>query len=206
MFAFFVVPGPLTFELFARGASPATRVWLGIAAVGTLVAALLGRMPGTEPRPYVQFYGEDTPNPTYRRVCYTVGWGGVISFGLLNTMVVIDAVIGGEWRSQQIYQWGYFPIMGAVWALGAFGVLPRTRKSTQGEGVERRYFYGSVWAVAIAQPTLWILWKTLPAGQRGDVIKMLVYCGLLAGIGQLARRGILPRTRPILPGLPAMSD
>ena len=42
----------------------------------------------------------------------------------------------------------YFPIAGTVWFLGAIGQLPRVKRSTQGEGHERRYFYGSVWAVA----------------------------------------------------------
>ena len=38
--------------------------------------------------------------------------------------------------------------------------------STQGEGHERRYFYGSVWAVAIAQPVLWLLWKVAAGHAR----------------------------------------
>ena len=50
-----------------------------------------------------------------------------------------------------------------MWALGAFGLLPRVKRSTKGEGHERRYFYGSVWAVAVAQPVLWLLWKVVPA-------------------------------------------
>ena len=49
-----------------------------------------------------------------------------------------------------------------MWVLGALGKLPRVKPSTQNEGHERRYFYGSVWAVAIAQPILWALWKFLP--------------------------------------------
>ena len=43
-----------------------------------------------------------------------------------------------------------------------FGKLPRVKPSTKGEGHERRYFYGSVWAVCIAQPVLWFMWKVLP--------------------------------------------
>ena len=84
--------------------------------------------------------------------------------------------------------------------------LPRVKPSTKGEGHERRYFYGSVWAVCMAQPVLWLLWKTLPAGRAFDVIKLAVFWGLLAYIGNLARRGLLPRTRPILPGEIAVSD
>jgi hypothetical protein len=78
--------------------------------------------------------------------------------------------------------------------------------STQGEGHERRYFYGSVWAVAIAQPILWMLWKALPVSRSADLAKLTVFVGILACVGQLARRGVLPRTRPIVPGELAVSD
>jgi hypothetical protein len=74
------------------------------------------------------------------------------------------------------------------------------RPSTQGEGHERRYFYGSVWAVALAQPVLWLLWKVLPVTRTGDAVKLLVFVGILALVGYLSRLGLLPRTRPILPG------
>jgi hypothetical protein len=44
------------------------------------------------------------------------------------------------------------------------------------------------------------LWKILPRGEPGDLIKLVVFAGALAFMGMLAWRGILPRTRPILPG------
>ncbi len=100
----------------------------------------------------------------------------------------------------------YFPIVGVVWVLGAFGLLPRVKPSTEGEGHERRYFYGSVWAVAIAQPILGVLWKVLPQNLPSDVLKLVVFVGILAYVGNLARRGLLPRTRPIVPGELAVSD
>ena len=34
---------------------------------------------------------------------------------------------------------------------GLLGWLPRVKASTKGEGTERRYFYGTVWAVSIAR-------------------------------------------------------
>jgi hypothetical protein len=73
-------------------------------------------------------------------------------------------------------------------------------RSTKAEGTERRYFYGSVWAVTIAQTILLVLWKVLPRGEPGDLIKLIVFAATLAFVGMLAWRGILPRTRPILPG------
>jgi hypothetical protein len=80
------------------------------------------------------------------------------------------------------------------------------KPSTEGEGHERRYFYGSVWAVAIAQPILGVLWKILPQNLPSDVLKLVVFVGVLGYVGNLARRGLLPRTRPIVPGELAVSD
>ncbi len=107
---------------------------------------------------------------------------------------------------RQFYDAGYFPIAVTIWLLGAAGVLPRVRRSTKNEGHERRYFYGSVWAVCIAQPALWLLWSVLPRGRAFDLVKLLVFVGILAYVGNLARRGLLPRTRPIVPGELAVSD
>ena len=39
-----------------------------------------------------------------------------------------------------------------------------------------------------------------------DVIKLAVFWGVLAYVGNLSRRGLLPRTRPILPGETAVAD
>ena len=78
----------------------------------------------------------------------------------------------GEWRLKQMYEVAYFPIAGTMWLLGALGYLPRVKRRRKGEGHERRYFYGSVWAVAIAQPILWLMWKVLPQTRVGDAIKL----------------------------------
>ncbi len=85
-------------------------------------------------------------------------------------------------------------------------MLPRVKRSTKGEGHERRYFYGSVWAVCIAQPVLWLLWAVLPQTRAADVFKLAVFVGILVCVGWLAYRGKLPRTRPIVPGELAVSD
>jgi hypothetical protein len=101
---------------------------------------------------------------------------------------------------KQLYQYAYLPLCVLILLLGAAGLLPRVGRSTKGEGVERRYFYGSVWAVTAAQTLLLLLWKALPRGEPGDLIKLILFAGTLALMGTLAWRGILPRTRPILPG------
>lgn len=206
IFVFFIAPGPLTFDLFERGFDQRTLTWLSMVLVGTGVAALRGRLPGCEPRPYIIRFTEDRLNPLYRRVCYTTAWGEVVAFAVLNTAGLVFAVATGEWRLKQMYEAAYFPIAGTVWALGALGWLPRVKASTQGEGHERRYFYGSVWAVTVAQPALWVMWKLLPATRAGDIVKLTMFVAILAFVGRLSRLGLLPRTRPIVPGELAVSD
>ena len=77
---------------------------------------------------------------------------------------------------------------------------------SKGEGTERRYFYGSVWAVAISQTILLVVWKVLPPTPTGNISKLIVYVGALAFSGLAAWQGMLPRTRPILPGELMVSD
>jgi hypothetical protein len=203
---FFIAPGPMTFDLFERGFDSRMAMWLGTVLLVTGIAGLRGRLPGCEPAPYIIRFTEDRPNPLYRRVCYTMAWGEVVAFAVLNIAGLTWAVASGEWRLKQMYDVAYFPIAGSVWLLGALGRLPRVKRSTKGEGHERRYFYGSVWAVAIAQPVLWILWKVLPRSTGADLTKLAVFVGILALVGNLARLGLLPRTRPIVPGELAVSD
>jgi hypothetical protein len=206
IFVFFLAPGPLMFDLFEKGFDRRMVLWLGAVLLGTGIAGLFGQLPGVEPRPYILRFTEDKPNPLYRRICYTLAWGDLISFAVLNLAGLSYAVATGIWHLRQIYEYAYFPLAVLIWILGAAGLLPRVRSSTQGEGTERRYFYGAVWAVSAAEPVLGLLWKVLPRSRESDVIKLVVFAGILAGMGMLARRGVLPRTRVIKPGEWAISD
>jgi hypothetical protein len=206
IFVFFIAPGPSTFDLFERGFDRRKLAWLAIVILGTGLAALCGRLPGVEPRPYIIRFVEDKPNPLYRRICYTFAWSIVITFALLNFAGLLEAVITGVWQLKQIYRDAYFPVAGTIWAMGVAGVLPRVKASTKGEGHERRYFYGAVWASCIAQPVLGIMWKLLPHSRTADVAKLVAFSAILALFGWLAWHGALPRTRPILPGELAVSD
>jgi len=206
IFVFFIAPGPLTFDLFESGFDLRMAMWLGAVLVGTGIAGLRGKLPGVEPRPYIIRFTEDRPNPLYRRVCYALAWSEVIAFAVLNIAGLAYAVATGEWKLRQFYETAYFPIVGVIWLLGALGRLPRVKASTQGEGHERRYFYGSAWAVCIAQPIMWLLWKVLPQARTADAVKLAVFVMILAYVGNMARRGLLPRTRPIVPGELAVSD
>ncbi len=206
IWVFFIAPGPLTFDLFARGFDRRMAGWLGLVLVGTGIAGLRGRLPGVEPRPYIVRFTEDKPNPLYRRVCYTFAWSALISFAALNLLGLLVAVVTGRWLLHELYSVGYFPLAGTIWVLGALGRLPRVKPSTRGEGRERRVFYGAVWAVTLAQPVLWLLWKVLPPTRGADAVKLLVFVGILAGVGLLARHGRLPRTRPIVAGELVLAD
>jgi hypothetical protein len=206
IWVFFLAPGPLTFSLFAHGFGWGNGIWLAAVLVGTGIAALRGRLPGAEPRPYILRFDEDRPNPLYRRVCYTFAWSAVLTFALLNLAGLVGSAVTGVWYMHQLYTWAYFPLCALILLLGALGKLPRVGPSTKTEGMERRYFYGSVWAVTAAQTLLLILWKSLPRNETGNLIKLFAYVAALVFVGVLAARGKLYRTRPILPGELMVSD
>ncbi len=206
IFVFFIAPGPLTFDLFERGFDGRMAAWLAVVLVGTGIPFALGRLPGCEPAPYIIRFTEDRPNPLYRRICYSFAWGEAVTFAALNIAGLVVAIVTGAWMLKEIYAYAYFPVAGTIWALGLAGYLPRVKRSTAGEGHERRYFYGTVWAVAAAHDVLWVLYLTMPKGPMPDTVKLLAFVGVLAGMGWLAYRGKLPRTRPIVPGELAALD
>ncbi len=206
IWVFFLAPGPLTFSLFARGFHWGNLGWLAAVLIGTGWAGLRGQLPGVEPRPYILRFDEDKPNPLYRRVCYTFAWSAVLTFALLNLTGLAIAAATGAWFMKQIYNYAYAPLCLLILALGAAGKLPRVGPSTRSEGTERRYFYGSVWAVTAAQTVLLILWKALPQTQTTSLIKLLAFVATLLLMGILAYNGRLHRTRPIVPGELMVSD
>src|SRR5579864_2928865 len=189
IWVFFLAPGPLTFSLFAHGFSVANSIWLGLVLIGTFIALLCGQAPGCEPAPYILRFDEDKPNPLYRRVCYTFAWNAVLSFALLNLVGLVIAATTGKWYMKQIYNYAYAPLCIAILLLGAAGLLPRVGPSTKGEGTERRYFYGSVWSVVIAQALLLAVWKTLPNTRGASLVKLTVFAGTLLLMAFTAYRG-----------------
>ncbi len=180
--------------------------WLMAVLVGTGIAGLRGKLPGVEPQPYILRFDEDKPNPLYRRVCYTFAWNAVLSFALLNLGGLLIAATTGSWYMKQIYRYAYLPVCGTILLLGAAGILPRVRRSTKGEGTERRYFYGAVWAVTASQALLLALWKTLPETRAASLAKLGIFASALLLMSLAAYRGTLPRTRPIVPGELMVAD
>jgi hypothetical protein len=51
-----------------------------------------------------------------------------------------------------------------------------------------------------------VLWLLLPQNQTTNVMKLVVFLGILGFMGMLAYFGRLPRTAPIVPGQLAVSD
>ena len=191
----YITPGPLTFDLFARGFDLRMAAWLGVVLAVTGVAGLRGRLPGVEPRPYIIRFTEDKPNPVYRRVCYTLAWSDVVTFALLNLSSLIVTIMTGGWYLRQLYEIAYYPLAVTIWILGAAGMLPRAKRSTGDEWRERRCFYGAVWAVCLTQPVLWLLWAVLPPTRAGAAAKLVAFVAVLAGAGWMAYHGMLPRTQ-----------
>jgi hypothetical protein len=200
IFVFFLAPGPLTFTLFAHGFGWGNLAWLAAVLIGTGIAGLRAQLPGVELRPYILRFDEDKPNPLYRRVCYTFAWNAALNFALMNLAGLAIAAVTGGWYMSQIYRYAYLPVCAVILILGAAGALPRVGRSTKGEGTERRYFYGTVWAVTAAQTVLLVLWKTLPKTQTTSLVKLGVYVAVLLLMGVATYQGKLPRTRPIVPG------
>lgn len=206
IFVFFLAPGPLTFDLFAHGGNINHWLWLAVVLAGTAIAGYFGQLPGVESRPYILRFNEDKPNPLYRRICYTFAWNALINFAVLNLAGLILAVATGVWNMKPIYSYGYLPGFLLLLFAGAAGILPRARRSTKGEGHERRYFYGAVWSITIAQTVLLILWKTLPKDHETDIEKLTAYLAALIAVAVVSTFGLLPRTRPILPGELMVAD
>jgi hypothetical protein len=210
IWVFFLAPGPLTFGLFARGFHWLNWAWLAAVLIGTGVAGLAAQLPGCEHQPYILRFDEDKPNPLYRRICYTFAWNAILNFALLNMTGLALAAMTGVWHLRQIYQYTYSPLCALILLLGLLGKLPRVGPSTKNEGIERRYFYGSVWAVTAAQTVLLVLWKALPAdlsaSRTANLIKLIIFAGVLVTLGLASSRVKLPRTRPIVPGELILSD
>ena len=173
--------------------------------LGTGIAGLFGKLPGCEPAPYIIRFTEDRPNPLYRRICYTIAWGEIVAFAVLNVAGLIGAVVTGRGISRSsttrpTFRW---PAACGCWAPSAScrgsSLRPRAK------AMSAATFTGS-WMVTIAQPVLLVLWKVLPHGFAFDVIKLVAFSGTLAIVGWWARLGLLPRTRPIVPGELAVSD
>ncbi len=197
---FFLSPGPLTLDLFSGRAGIWNGLWLIAVLVGTGAAVCRGCLPGTEAVPYILRFTEDRPNPLYRRICYGFAWNLALSYAGMNLIGLALAVVTGRWHIELVYKVVSPPMFLLVALLGVTGRLPRVRSSTLEEATDRRLFYGTVWAVTMAQGVLLALSAALPRNHATDVIKLTTYVVVLGVVGVAAHLGSLPRTRPIVAG------
>lgn len=198
IWVFWILPGNLTGDLYAHG--PDWRHWAWLALVAALCAwrGYLGRLPGCEPRPYITHWGVHQPNLWYRVVCYTSAWIALLVPFTLNFLGLLIANLTGKWLLKDFYEWLYWVLALAVVLATAFGLTPRARRSTIGEGAERAWFYVVIWTVVPTQVIAWAMWRLgSRMGMSGAPLDRLRLATFLAstllffGLGYLAK---LPRT------------
>ena len=211
IWVFFLAPGPLTFSLFAHGFHLDE---LGMAGSRPrwnrhrrALWPIAGRRAGALHSALRRGQAESSLSAHLLHLCVERG----LNFTLLNMAGLADgrrSPVCGDMK--QIYLYAYSPLCAVILLLGILGKLPRVGPSTKGEGRERRYFYGSVWAVTAAHTVLLVLWKILPytsiSTESADWLKLIVFVGVLAEMGVCRIAAMLPRTRPILPGEMMVSD
>jgi len=160
-------------------------------------AALAGRLPGVEPKPYVTHYGMDQPNLPYRVVCYTAAWIGILVPFSLNFIGLVVAALSGRYIMAELYQRLYYPLALAVVLATWLDWTPRARRSTVNEGAEKAWFY-----VASGR---WCLLRSqsggLAAGRNSrmdaptlGLFRFLVFVVVAGLFFVLGLKGRLPRT------------
>jgi len=159
IWVFFVLPGRLTHDLYSHGPDRRHGIWLLLVTVGCVWRGIAGRLPGVETQPYVTHFGVHQPNLWYRVVCYTAAWIDLLVPFTLNFLGLVLAAISGRWMLRELYTWLYYPLALAVVLAAVLDILPRSRRSTQGEGSERAWFYVAIWTVVPAQLAGWAMWR-----------------------------------------------
>src|SRR5688572_4277612 len=114
IWVFFVLPGHLTFALYAHGPDRRHAIWLALVIAACIWRGLAGCLPGVEPKPYVTHFGVHQPNLGYRVVCYTAGWIVLLVPFALNLVGMLLAVFTGAWKIDQLYDWLYYPLAALV--------------------------------------------------------------------------------------------
>ena len=198
IWVFFILPGHLTFALYAHGPDRRHAWWLAAVTIVCAWRAWAGRLPGAETKPYITYWGVDQPNLPYRVVCYTAAWIDLLTPFALNAIGLAIAVVNGRWMIADLYRWLYYPIALAIVAATALDLTPRTKRSTQYEGAERAWFYVGIWTVVPSQLAGWAAWRlggslALDAGTLAWV-RFTVFYSVALVIFVLGARGILPRT------------
>jgi hypothetical protein len=198
IWVFFILPGHLTFALYAHGPDRRHAWWLAMVTAVCAWRGWAGRLPGAETRPYITHYGVDQRNLPFRVVCYTAAWIDLLVPFALNAIGLIVAVINGRWIIADLYRWLYYPLALAVVAATALDLTPRAKRSTRYEGAERAWFYTAIWTVVPSQLAAWAAWRLggtlqMDAGTLAWT-RFLVFYAMAGVLSVLGAKGILPRT------------
>jgi hypothetical protein len=198
IWAFWILPGHLTADLYAHGPDRRHWIWLAIVTAVCAWRAFAGRLPGAEPQPYITHYGEEKPNLWYRVICYTTAWIDLLIPFTINLAGLVIFFFTGKWLINQLYVKLYYILAAGVVAATVLDVTPRARRSTRGEGAEKGWFYVAVWTVVPTQIAGLLMWRmgkflNLSPTNLGNLrlATFLIVAGSFLTLGLLGR---LPRS------------
>ena len=205
IWAFWILPGNLTADLYAHG--PDRRHWIWLAVVTAVCAwrAYAGRLPGAEPAPYITHYGEDKPNLWYRVICYTTAWIDLMVPFTINLVGLVINFFTGRWVIDELFVKLYYVLAAAIVLATFLDLTPRARRSTRNEGAEKGWFYVAVWVVVPTQIAAWAMWRlgkffAMSSSTLGD-LRLFIFLVVAGTFFTLGVFGKLPRTRRYYAGL-----
>lgn len=198
IWAFWVLPGHLTADLYAHGPDRRHWIWLALVTIVCTWRGLAGRLPGAEPQPYITHYGEDKPNLWYRVICYTTAWIDLLVPFTINLLGLLINLFTGRWIIGTLYVKIYYVLAAVIVVATLLDWTPRARRSTRNEGREKGWFYVAVWTVVPTQIAAWAMWRvgsrfglSGSALDHARLITFLVFAGVFFALGAM---GKLPRS------------
>jgi hypothetical protein len=199
IWAFWILPGHLTADLYEHGPDRRHWIWLAIVTVICAWRGYVGRLPGAEPRPYITHYGEDKPNLWYRVICYTTAWIDLLVPFTINLLGLLIYFFTGRYPITSMYRNVYYVLAAAVILATVLNDTPRARRSTRGEGEEKGWFYVAVWMVVPTQLAGWAMWRL---GRFFDIssvtlgeLRLATFLVVAGAFFLLGYFGKLPRTQ-----------
>jgi hypothetical protein len=198
IWVFFILPGQMTADLFSHGPDRRHWIWLGIVAIICSWRGYVGALPGCEQRPDITHYGEDKPNLLNRVVCYTAAWIDLLVPFTINLIALTIASLTGKWMIYSLYAKLYYVFVASIVLATALNLMPRTKRSTRGEGTEKAWFYVAVWVVVPTQIGVWTMWRLGRhfglTGLSLDYARLATFLAVSTLFLALGILGRLPRT------------
>lgn len=198
IWAFWILPGHFTADLYAHGPDRRHWLWLAIVTAVCTWRGFAGRLPGAEPQPYITHYGEDKPNLWYRVTCYSTAWIDLLVPFTINFLGLMINFFTGQYPINYMYRNIYYVLAGLIVLATILDFTPRARRSTRGEGAEKGWFYVAVWTVVPTQLAGWAMWRLgrfldLSPSALGE-FRLVAFMIVAAAFFILGYAGKLPRT------------